>query len=75
MDENKLQLTLKVDGMCCNKCPDKIQKSLAIVEGVDNATVDFETKTVTVSINGKNPAPRDLVNAIRWAGYEVELPG
>lgn len=44
--------TIVIDGMMCQEnCANSVQSSLSSIKGVDNCTVDFESKTATVVFN------------------------
>ncbi len=47
--ENTTLIKLQVEGMACGvMCPPKIKEDLMTVNGVQEVTVDYETKTATV---------------------------
>ncbi len=65
-------LQLKVPDMTCGHCKAHIQSALLALQGVKEVRVDLKTKLVEV----EGEVPRDLViQAIRQAGYTVELDG
>lgn len=41
--------TLKIGGMSCASCANRIEKGLAGLAGVDKATVNFATEKATVT--------------------------
>jgi heavy metal translocating P-type ATPase len=63
-------VTLHIDGMTCAGCASTVQKALAAVPGVENARVNFISKTATVT--GGEEA--DLLRAVKAAGYRVRPP-
>jgi Cu+-exporting ATPase len=63
------RLTFPVVGMSCAACAARIQRQLAATPGVRDAAVNFATTKATVEFDGE--VPRDLVEAVREAGYDV----
>ncbi len=65
------QLVLKVDGMTCTACENRIQRALGKLEGVKQAKADHQAGEVRVLVDpAKTPA--EAVRAcITDAGYEV----
>ncbi len=61
---------LAIDGMTCAGCASKIESSLAGVEGVESAGVNFGTRTVLVS-HRDDLAPQQLAKVITGLGYQV----
>ena len=62
-------LTFRVPAMSCAHCEAAITSEVGTVAGVDHVAVDLDTKLVTVSGAGVDPAA--VVAAIDEAGYEV----
>jgi periplasmic mercuric ion binding protein len=57
--------SFKIDGMTCPQgCAATIEKKLANLDGVDNAKVDFEKKTATVSFDATKQTPEKLVETV-----------
>ncbi len=63
------RLTFPVSGMFCAACASRIQRQLMITPGVRDAAVNFATTKATVEVDGASP--RDLIDAVREAGYDV----
>ena len=61
-------IELVVEGMTCGGCANRLQKSLARLEGVEAAQVDFERKRAVVD-GGLSEA--QVRQAIRAAGFEA----
>ena len=67
--ENKVMETvIKVEGMMCTHCKARVESVCKAVAGTQDAVVDLQAKTVTVT-GSANAA--DLKKAILDAGYEV----
>ena len=62
---------LKVSGMHCNHCVDKIMRFVSEVSGVSEVRVDLEGKIVRVDY--ESPASLEAIKeAILDSGFEVE---
>ncbi len=59
---------MTVEGMKCIHCKERVEKGLRNVQGENDADVDLETKTVTISacdrINERN-----LITAVEDIGF------
>ena len=67
-EEIKMETILKVEGMMCTHCKAMVEKVCKAVPGTQDAVVDLQAKTVTVTGNADREA---LAKAIIDAGYEV----
>lgn len=65
---NDMKKVLIVDGMMCAHCQMHVQKALAGVDGVTEATVDLESKKATVTL-AKDVDDQVLMDAVTEAGY------
>lgn len=65
-NEQARELTLMIDGAGCSSCVIKIEKSLNAVSGVENASMNFADRTVTVT---GSASAATLINAVKAAGY------
>ena len=63
-----METVIKVEGMMCNHCKARVEKVCKAVPGVEEAVVDLEAKTVTVTGNADVAA---IKQAITDADYEV----
>ena len=63
-----METVIKVNGMMCNHCKAQVEKVCKAVPGVEDAVVDLEDKTVTITGNADIAAVKQ---AIRDADYEV----
>ena len=61
---------LSVPDMSCGHCKATVEKALLTVEGVERASVDLETKTVSVE-HADSVSEDSLRGAITEAGYSV----
>lgn len=62
--------TVKVNGMMCGHCASRVEAAAKSVDGVADAKVNLDEKTVTVS--GNDGTQGEVRAAITEAGYEVE---
>ena len=69
-EQNKMEKTLKINGMMCQHCVSHVTKALQAVDGVVEVTVDLKKKTAKVSFQ-KNVLDETLKNVVTEAGYEV----
>ena len=64
------EINLKVNGMMCEGCENRVKNSLKNIEGVKEVTADHNTGNVTVNAN--NEVSRELIiETIEDIGYEV----
>ena len=64
---------LQVDGMSCASCAKAVEKALGAVPGVENASVNFVSKTASVSAQD-SATETALIDAVKHAGYSAHLP-
>lgn len=60
--------TFTVEGMSCGHCEQTVEEALSGVAGVESATADHESSSVTVE--GEADAS-ELVAAVEDAGYDA----
>ncbi|WP_241302124.1 heavy metal translocating P-type ATPase [Burkholderia stabilis] len=65
-------IELSVDGMHCGGCTGRVQRALAAVPGVVDATVDLDTHAATVTAQ-ETVEPGRLVDAVAEAGYRAAV--
>ena len=68
------QETLPIIGMTCASCVSRVEKALRTPPGVLKADVNLATEKATVSYIPGQATYRDLVEAVRGAGYDVVEP-
>jgi mercuric ion binding protein len=66
-------VSLKVENMTCVTCPYIVKKSLLKVEGVTEASVDFDQKLATVTFDDEKITVPLLTTATANAGYPSAL--
>ncbi|WP_280501076.1 heavy metal translocating P-type ATPase [Nocardia farcinica] len=65
-------IELRIGGMTCASCANRIEKKLNRLDGV-TATVNYATEKATVEVTGEVTA-EDLVATVEATGYTAELP-
>jgi Cu+-exporting ATPase len=65
------RIDLPIVGMSCASCASTIQRSLAALEGVDKASVNFANSRATVLYQPQLAKPEDFIRSVRKSGYEV----
>ena len=65
------QETLPIIGMTCASCVSRVEKALRNPPGVLKADVNLATEKATVSYIPGQASYKDLVEAVRGAGYDV----
>lgn len=62
---------IKVEGMVCNGCENRVKNALKNIEGVENVIADHTTGTVTVT--SKNEVEESIMKEkIEDIGFEVK---
>ena len=62
-------ITLDIQNMTCTLCQFTIKKALENVAGVQQVTVDYDSKTAIVIINPRKTSSETLIKASTNAGY------
>jgi copper chaperone CopZ len=65
------QVDLRVNGMSCGACEQRIQRALAQVEGVMRSTADHRAARVSVVFDPSRTSTGAVRERIRQAGYDV----
>jgi len=71
--EETRTVTLAVSNMSCALCPITVRKALEKTRGVQQATVDFASKTATVRFDPKATNEEALVRATTNAGFPSKV--
>lgn len=69
---DKIEMTIKVNGMMCQHCEARVNKALTAIDGVESAESSSKNGEVKVVLN-KQIDKSVLVNAINDEGYEALL--
>jgi len=67
---NLKEVSLKVNGMMCEGCENRVQNVLNDIEGIEKAKADHNEGIVKITLNEDVPI-ETIKNAIEDIGYEV----
>lgn len=62
---------IKIEGMSCAACANRIEKAVKKLEGIEEASVNFATETLSVSYHEASISKETIEEAIVKAGYKV----
>lgn len=65
--------TFTVNGMACDHCKAKVERTLSCLKGVDSAEVDLAHHTVAVNYDEELINPTIMKKAVDEAGYEFQV--
>jgi P-type Cu2+ transporter len=68
------ETALSVSGMLCSSCAAAVETVLKKLAGVRDAQADVKADRVSVRYDGKKVTPRQMVEALRKAGYQARWP-
>lgn len=63
-------IAVKVDGMSCGACSDKVSKKLASVKGVTEQKVCHESKQAVITFDPSKVSRKDVLAAIDTTGFK-----
>ncbi len=63
--------TLKISGMSCISCQNKIEKALKKAKGIENASISYETETAEISFDDEKISLKEIEQIVRDAGYDI----
>ncbi|HYE90422.1 MAG TPA: heavy-metal-associated domain-containing protein [Terriglobales bacterium] len=66
------QVDLRVDGMSCGACEQRIQRALAQIDGVLQSAADHRAARVRVMFDPARTSDSDLRSCVERAGYTVQ---
>ena len=64
------ELKLKIDGMMCTGCENRVQNALKEVNGVEDVKADYTTGYVTIKAK-EDVSENDIKEKIEDIGYDV----
>ena len=68
-------IQLKITGMTCSSCVLHIENDLKDLDGVSEAVVNLPLKKGSVTFNPNKITEKDLIHAVKDAGYTAEVVG
>lgn len=63
--------TLKIEGMTCSACANRVERFVGKLDGVYNANVNFATETLSVEFDEKKLNNENIESAVVKAGYKL----
>ena len=66
------EITLKIEGMHCTGCSNRLEKVLNNTDGIEKAEVNFEQKEATITYNESQTNIDKIKEAIQDAGFRGE---
>ncbi|PRX19236.1 Cu+-exporting ATPase [Orenia metallireducens] len=72
-EKNTEKITLKIKGMSCTSCANKVEKTLGEMEGVKAANVNFAVEKVSIEYDPKKIRLIDMQKKVSDLGYELNL--
>src|SRR5699024_8682672 len=67
------ELTFAVEGMTCSSCAQTVEKTAKHLAGVSEAAVNLATEKMVVRFNPGNIQARDIIGAVKDAGYDAKV--
>lgn len=67
------QTILKIQGMTCINCANKVNASLKTVSGVTEVSVDQKKGLATITYDGSASTEKDLIRAVVDVGFRAEV--
>lgn len=65
------ELVIKVEGMVCNGCENRVQNAVKQIEGVEKVVANYKNGTVTVTV--KEEVSKEMIEErIEDIGFEVK---
>lgn len=65
------ELTIKVKGMVCNGCENRVQNALKTIEGITQVEADYTKETVKITASNEI-SEKTIEEKIEDIGFEVE---
>ena len=65
------QNTFKIDGMTCSACANRVERVVKKMDGVEEASVNFATETLSVKFDEAKVAASKIEEIVVKAGYSV----
>ena len=66
------EIVLKINGMKCTGCSQRLENALKNTDGIESAFVDLETREAKVKYNKEEISFENICEAVADIGFEVE---
>ncbi|MDY6795373.1 MAG: heavy metal translocating P-type ATPase [Actinomycetota bacterium] len=71
--EDAKRVVIRIGDMTCSTCAASVERSLAGMRGVEDASVNFASERATVTYNPEETGLENIVDTIRGLGYRAGL--
>ena len=65
------EITIKVEGMVCNGCENRVQNAVKQIDGVEKVIANYKEGKVTITLN-KETEIKTIKETIEDIGFEVK---
>lgn len=65
-------IILKINGMKCTGCSQRVEKALKNTDGIENAKVNLDSKEANIEFNKEIITVKEIYDVIEDVGFEVE---
>ena len=66
-----LSSALKISGMSCSACANRVEKGIAALPGVESATVNYATEKLSVAYDSAKITLKEVTAKVEQLGYQV----
>ena len=70
-DKKNVEIKIKTSAVC-GQCKDRIEQGLAYEKGIKDASLDVDTKILTVKYNCVKTTPEAIRKAVSKLGYDAD---
>jgi len=67
------KVELKIKGMHCVSCENRIKEAVSSLKGVKDAKIDYASEKATIEFDNAKTDVKNIMKIIKNAGYEVEM--
>lgn len=67
-----MEITLKIEGMKCNHCAERLQRSFNLMDGVKSATVNLESRLAVITFDDKVCSVDSIKECVFDAGFKTQ---
>lgn len=72
-DDKRSWAELKLYGMTCVVCANRIEKKLGKMAGIVSVSVNFATETALISYDKNSVSPADCIEVVKQLGYDAVI--
>lgn len=66
------EINLKINGMKCTGCSQRLENALKNADGIEDASVDLDTREAKIKYNPDEISENDICEVVSDVGFEVE---